>query len=77
MFLLPCDLTQLQIAEEQSYYLDAPLPDLQPPAPNDMLIPRTIALFASPSEDVRALAVGVLNLLFASMPAALLVSMDR
>ena len=54
-----------------------PTPGGQPQRASDVLVPRVLALFASPSEDVRALAVGVLNQLSAVMPAALLDALDR
>ncbi|GAB4816534.1 hypothetical protein N2152v2_003580 [Parachlorella kessleri] len=68
--------TLYKISEEHPLQLEAKIEGTQQ-RPNDVLVPRILSQLGSPTPDIRALAVGVGNLLTNTMPAALIDNMDR
>ena len=70
----PC---YMQICEEAPAELEAEVPlGGKAQRPSNLLVPRLLALFGSPVEDAKCLAVSILNLLAGGMPKALADNME-
>lgn len=67
----------MQICEEAPAELEVEVPlGGKAERPSNLLVPRLLALFGSPVEDAKCLAVSILNLLAGGMPKALADNME-
>ncbi len=69
-----------QICEEAPVQMESEVPS-EPAGtsqrPSNVLVPRLLALFASPYEDAKCLSVSIMNLLAGGSPSVLAEHMDR